>query len=380
MVGNTGTLAVLVVARERERAEDVATAVRAADERFATTVVEPDLVTDRLLAADVDFVLGDLALPAGRGRRLLDVVGTTDGVTPVVVTASGDEELAADAVRYGAADYRVVEDSWSAAAGAATERALADAEAGADRAERLDSFVRTVSHDVRNPLAVARGWLDVYRESDDEDHWRRVEGALVRIEEILDDLEALARAEDGAVDEEWVELSGVATAAWEVVDTGDAELAVEYGPELNADRTKLQEALENLFRNAVEHGSTTPRSQARGDAVEHGTGDRPGLVSGDAPGDDGLTVRVGVREDGDGVYVADDGRGIPEHRREAVFEPGVSSADDGTGFGLAIVQRVAAAHGWSVTVGESAEGGARFDIVGPAVETPDERVSVETRD
>jgi len=358
MVGATRTLQVLVVAGERGTATEMADAVRAVDDRFATTVVDPGALADRRLGEDLDYVVGDLALPAGRGRRLLDVVGEADGVTPAVVTARGDERLAADAARYGAVDYRALEDSWAAAAGAAAETMLADAGTGPGRAERLDSFVRTVSHDVRNPLAVARGWLDVFRESGDEEHYRRVEDALVRIEEILDDLEALARAEDDAVDEEWVELSGVATAAWELVDTGDAELAVEYGPELNADRTKLQEAFENLLRNAVEHGQT----------------DGPGIAT-----DGGLTVRVGVREDGDGVYVADDGRGIPEGRREAVFEPGVSSEEDGTGFGLAIVERVATAHGWTVTAGESEDGGARFDVVGPTVEAPDEQVTVETR-
>jgi len=343
MVGATDRLVVLVVAGERSTAERLAERLRAADDRVAAAAVEPGLLAEHLHGDDVDYVVGDLALTAGGGRRLLDVVGEADGVTPVVVTDRGGESLAAAAVEHDAAGYLVGDPAERAADAAA---ALEHADDAGDGAGRLESFVQMVGHDVRNPLAVARGWLDVYRESGDDDHYRRVDEALVRIEEILDDLEALARAEDAGVDGKWVGLSGVATAAWEMVDTGEAELAVEYGPELNADRTKFQEALENLLRNAVEHGADT--------------------------------VRVGTSDDGEAVYVADDGPGIPESRREEVFEPGVSTREDGTGLGLAIVDRVAAAHDWTARVTESEAGGARVELVGPAVDVPDDTVEVET--
>ena len=71
-------------------------------------------------------------------------------------------------------------------------------------------------------------------------------------------------------------------------------------------------------------------------------------------------VTVGDLEDG--FYVADNGPGIPAEHRETVFEPGYSTRDDGTGFGLAIVQDVADAHDWTVRVTESEMGGTRFEI------------------
>ncbi|MFB6217624.1 MAG: sensor histidine kinase, partial [Halobacteriaceae archaeon] len=46
------------------------------------------------------------------------------------------------------------------------------------------------------------------------------------------------------------------------------------------------------------------------------------------------------------------------------FESGYTTTDAGTGFGLAIVAEIAAAHGWAVGVTESASGGARFEITG----------------
>ena len=48
--------------------------------------------------------------------------------------------------------------------------------------------------------------------------------------------------------------------------------------------------------------------------------------------------------------------------REQVFELGHTGTDDGTGFGLAIVKDIAEAHGWSVRVTESDDGGARFEF------------------
>ncbi len=62
--------------------------------------------------------------------------------------------------------------------------------------------------------------------------------------------------------------------------------------------------------------------------------------------------------------VEDDGPGIPEADRESVFEAGFSTANEGNGFGLAIVQQIAEAHGWTVTVSESEAGGARFEFTG----------------
>jgi signal transduction histidine kinase len=66
----------------------------------------------------------------------------------------------------------------------------------------------------------------------------------------------------------------------------------------------------------------------------------------------------------EGFYVADTGFGIPESDRMEVFEAGYSTSEDGTGFGLRIVKQIVDAHGWDITVTESNQGGARFDITG----------------
>ena len=77
-------------------------------------------------------------------------------------------------------------------------------------------------------------------------------------------------------------------------------------------------------------------------------------------GSDEVTVRVG--DLADGFYVADDGPGVPSDEREAVFDPGYTSTDRGAGLGLPIVARIAEAHGWTVTLGDSEAGGARVEV------------------
>jgi signal transduction histidine kinase len=71
-------------------------------------------------------------------------------------------------------------------------------------------------------------------------------------------------------------------------------------------------------------------------------------------------VTVGWEDSG--LYVADDGPGIPEGEREDVLDFGYTTNEAGTGFGLAIVDQVAQAHGWELSVTESTAGGARFEF------------------
>jgi signal transduction histidine kinase len=73
-------------------------------------------------------------------------------------------------------------------------------------------------------------------------------------------------------------------------------------------------------------------------------------------------VTITVGELADGFYVADDGNGIPESEQDDVFEAGYTTTEQGTGFGLSIVEQVVEAHGWEISITESAEGGARFEV------------------
>jgi PAS domain S-box-containing protein len=213
--------------------------------------------------------------------------------------------------------------------------------------ERLDEFTSIVSHDLRNPLTVAEGNLDLAKTECDSDYLDEVSDAHERMRALIDDLLTFARAGETATDIESVALATMVQECWQTVETDRATLVVETDCQVRADPAKLRRLLANLLRNSVEHGSGRTGSDAE-------------------QGVDKTTVSVGAVEDPDrdGFYVADDGPGVPPDDRERVFEEGYSTGEDGTGFGLKIVRRIADAHGWTVTVTESETGGARFEITG----------------
>lgn len=110
------------------------------------------------------------------------------------------------------------------------------------------------------------------------------------------------------------------------------EIVTDCDCTVRADRSRFQQLLEKLLRNASEYG-----------------------------GED-VVITVGELEEG--FYIEDDGPGIPQGTRDDVFEAGYSTSNEGTGLGLSIVKRIAEAHGWTVNVAEGSTGGARFEITG----------------
>jgi len=198
--------------------------------------------------------------------------------------------------------------------------------------EQLEQFASVVSHDLRNPLNVAEGNLELARKERDSDLLAEVERAHSRMHVLIDDFLTLAREGDDVGEMEEIDLAAVVENCWGTVDTADATLRTETDARIRADRSRLKQLLENLVRNAVEHG---------GEAVTVTVGDLP-----------------------DGFYVADDGPGIPEDEREKVFDLGHSTTTDGTGFGLSIAKQIADAHGWAIDLATSADGGLRVEITG----------------
>lgn len=198
------------------------------------------------------------------------------------------------------------------------------------KTEQMELFATTVSHDLRNPLSVARGNLELAREEFDSEELDRVESAHARMAEIIDDVLMLARAGKRIDTLEAVEIGAVVRRAWENVTTATADLSVAVDGTVMADPSMIQHVFENLFRNAVEHG-----------------------------GND-VTVTVGSLDDG--IYVEDDGEGLPPDARDGLFD-----ATDGEGFGLRIIEQIVTAHGWEIHATAGTEGGARFEITGPDV-------------
>ena len=194
----------------------------------------------------------------------------------------------------------------------------------------LEEFASVVSHDLRNPLRVADGRLELAKQACDSPHLDAIAQAHERMETLINDLLTLAREGESVDETEPVDLASAVKTGWRNVETDDAVVRVSVDRTIEADRSRLIQLLENLIRNAVEHGT------------------------------DDVTVTVGDLENG--FYVEDDGPGIPKGERESVFEAGYSTTEDGTGFGLSIVKQVAEAHGWQIRATDGTDGGARFEI------------------
>lgn len=214
--------------------------------------------------------------------------------------------------------------------------------------EQLDQFASVVSHDLRNPLNVATGYTELARETGDQEHFDKLDSAHERMQTLIDELLTLARQGKQIQQREELTISEVAQNAWNAVETKSATFEVEEGGTIQADPDRFQQLFENCFRNAIEHGLESEQTTQ---------------MDGEQQLASNLTIGVGVLENGQsGFYVEDNGSGFDSENPDSVFDPGYTTAEDGTGFGLAIVQTVADAHGWRVSATHNDEGGARFEF------------------
>ena len=203
--------------------------------------------------------------------------------------------------------------------------------------EQLEQFASVVSHDLRDPINTAKATLSLLETESDagaQEYVEDLDDVLDRMNELVEDVLLLTRTGRALGETEPVDLGAVARRAWSISGSDTATLVVEAdGLTIEADKGRLRALLENLLRNSIEHN----------DGAD-------------------LRVTVGSLSGRTGFYVADNGCGIPDERRETVFEAGHTTNREGTGLGLDIVRTVAEAHGWTVDLTESDGGGARFEF------------------
>lgn len=252
-----------------------------------------------------------------------------------------------------------------------------------DDAVEIPHLVARLTDEIRAPLELARDRL-ARLDGVDPRAVADVAAALDDVERAVVDVSTLAEAHDVGAHAP-VPLGVAAHRAWERVPTETTRLRIESNRLVSADPAALERILVALYENSVEHGSTGSRMHSD-DAVEHGQpdGERPRVddrprrllsVGGDRTpgqivavalsatdgGHDGLTITVGARPGG--FFVEDDGIGIEPGIRDRLFEPGISGVG-GPGLGLAIVERLADAHGWTVAATTGSDGGARLEFTG----------------
>lgn len=197
--------------------------------------------------------------------------------------------------------------------------------------ERLDEFAGVLAHDLRNPLAAARGYTELVSESvsdTEAEHLQTVLESLDRMDALITEMLSLARDGEDVGERESVGLGDLARSAWETIDPPNATLVVENDREISADRSRLRGLFENVFQNVKEHC--------------------------------GEDVTVRVRGTDDGFSVSDDGPGLPPDIADSLFGGDIEA--NRRGLGLLIIERVVSGHGWDGRV--EVDDGTRFVFSG----------------
>lgn len=281
-----------------------------------------------LVALITRFVVGRALSPVERMRREVDSVSGTS------------------------LDRRVADPGRNDEVGrlARTMNSMLDRLEAAQRSQRR--FISDASHELRSPLASLRQYAEVARSHPDQISGSELTDAVLdegaRLERLVQGMLLLARADERA-------LEGAGAA----VDVDDLALreatrlkgstsltvdAVAVGPaRVRGDEALLGQLVRNLADNAARHATHRVAFSLRG----------------------GRTVLLAVD---------DDGSGVPQAERTRIFERFVrldeARARDsgGSGLGLAIVRDIALAHGGTVSVTDSALGGAHFEVQLPGLD------------
>ncbi len=335
---------------------------------------------ERLRAGGIDVLLLDLGLPDSRGLSTFTSIHSTIPALPIIVfTGFGDQSLAVKVVQQGAQDYLVkgqVDSNliWRAIRYAvergrgsrelvlseirvrhlneSLERRVADRTAELAAANReLETFTYSVSHDLRAPLRQIDGFSRILVEhagpgldSKSQHYLRRIQEGTQHMGRLVDDLLNLAQLGRQEVHTRPTPLAGLVNDALQELraDMGDRVIRWVIGdlPGVECDPGLMQIVLTNLLSNAIKY--TRPRKVA--------------------------TIEVGcsVGDGWDTVYVRDNGVGFNMKYADKLFGvfQRLHRADqfEGSGVGLATVQRIIHKHGGEIWVETEPDKGATFSF------------------
>ena len=345
------------------------------DARIDAEVVECETARDAIEAAragDYDCIFLDYYLPGATGLETLEKIRTIGVRAPVVsLTGQGDETLAVEVMKAGAADYlnktglnadrlaRSLRYAMALHQSEEERRKLLEREQEArreaQRANRAkDEFLATLSHELRTPLNAILGWTSLLAGGQlDAAAARKALGIIERNTraqaQLIEDLLDISRIVTGKLRLELkpVLLSTVSLGAIDAVrhaaEGKGVRLETQLGDDVTivCDPTRVQQVIWNLLTNAIKF--TPPEGRVSLSTERHGE-----------------RVRV---------TVADSGSGISREFLPYVFErfrqeDGAATRQHaGLGLGLSIVRHVVQLHGGSVTASSEGEGkGASFVV------------------
>ena len=203
--------------------------------------------------------------------------------------------------------------------------------------EQLEAFADIVTHNLRNPHHIASSYLELARESDDPQDIQRVLDALDRMDRIIDNLLTYASINEVTVEREPVSLEATAQRIWNdlAADGTDGHVETAGDITVRADPELLAFAFETLFEGTIRYT--------------------------DAHQPESPIVRVGPLPSRDGFLIEELKPGVIPGSKETTPRGGDLRGDE-TDFTIEVVERVATAHDWELTLREN--DGMRLEITG----------------
>lgn len=206
-----------------------------------------------------------------------------------------------------------------------------------ERMAALGEFSAAVAHEFRNPMAVIAGYAKLLNKNlPDSDPNKSISFSILKeIEQMNIVMEELLRfSKSEPLSKSEISISGLISGLVASIDSSGNKII--FTPEtevvVSADEILLRQALRNLIQNGLDSGEKV-----------------------------WVDIKdINKKSDNILIIVTDNGKGIPADKLDAVFMPFYTTKEKGLGIGLAFVQKVAVAHGGSVTA-ENVEGkGASF--------------------
>lgn len=195
-----------------------------------------------------------------------------------------------------------------------------------DQKKRLERFSSIVSHDLRNPLNVASGYIELAKKSGEEEDFERAMNAIDRMDQIIVELLQISGKPEH-FDKSKLELEEVFKEAYSYVDV-EPEYEIRESTEFEGGHSGIVRMFENLIRNTAEHNKDAE-------------------------------IEIGAIENG--FYYEDDGS--IEKDIEEILEYGYSTSTEGKGLGLSVVQRVADINNWDLNITKNKNGSLRFEFL-----------------
>ena len=190
--------------------------------------------------------------------------------------------------------------------------------------EELSKFAHSMAHDLRSSIHVIVGLADLYQEDRKEKHLTDIVGIAEKMDAILTKSVALAEAGIIIGTKTFVNLEELIREVALTSIPDEIQLKLGGLPSLNCDRSKMVQVMQNLMQNAHEHGKATT-----------------------------ISIASKIKEGDFSISIENDGLPIPEEFRNRFFEQGFSTKEKG-GLGLEIIKSIVEAHGWKITLENTA--------------------------